>query len=132
MSVSFLGVCQSYTAATFAGSTQVHPPNDVSQKANPIPSKVVLGELRVQLMCSQGHKHFFQVNSMLLLASRINQNVVDNTTTNLFNNSRNTRLIRSTKYAGVLVSPNDMTNHSNKPSVVLNVVFSMLPPATRN
>lgn len=53
-----------------------------------------------------------------------------NTRANLLRTSRKTRFIRSTKKAGALANPNDMTNHSKKPFSVWKAVLKMLSSAT--
>jgi hypothetical protein len=76
------------------------------------------------MVLSQTLKHYMQIPGMFFFVLRVHQEISSmKTTTNLSNSGLKTEFISYMKYAGALVSPNDITKNSYSPYLVEKAVF---------
>jgi hypothetical protein len=97
--------------------------DDMSKKRNFLQPKSTLAELGIKLMVSKSLQNSSEMLRMLLFALGVDQDVVIEAMINLSNSGMNTEFIRYMKYAGALVSPNDITKYSYNPYLVEKVVL---------
>jgi hypothetical protein len=71
------------------------------------------------------------MSGMFFLTLGINQDVIDKNTTNLSNSGINIEFIKYVKWAGALVSPNDITKYLYNPYHVVKAVFGISSGRTR-
>jgi hypothetical protein len=62
---------------------------------------------------------------MFLFVLWVDENIINDTTTNRSNSGIKTEFIRYIKYAGVFVKPKDMTRYSYNPYIVENTIFGI-------
>jgi hypothetical protein len=84
-----------------------------------------LAELGIELMVVKSLQDNTKVLLMLFFILRVDQDVVNEDHDKLVPSGMNTEFIRYMKYAGALVSPNDITKYSYNPYLVEKTVLGM-------